>query len=295
MLYFKHISASGDDPDISDACALFKSDGYYVFFRTLEVMSQEFDVNNPGICKFSVPFLKKKFTVSWRKVDRILSFYHKRGRIIISFSDEDGLKMITLECPKLGALCDEYTQKKLKKVRTVSGHSPDSCPPIDLESDKDLELEKEETSLISPEKDQIYEKNPCLKMIHAVPMLRGITYEQFRKAKSMVSQFIDLKAATQRACDRAHLQTFIKAPGSYYAAQLGYYEKDHIEEVRRNEKKHRVWKKEVESMAKTINELKEGEQLERMKASFVKSFGQKSLNMAIAMASKKTNKEGVKI
>ena len=75
MKWFKHISDSGDDPDIDDAITLFGPDAYYVFFRTLEVMSREFDINTPGVSEFSVEFLRKKYRTSWRKTVKVLQFF----------------------------------------------------------------------------------------------------------------------------------------------------------------------------------------------------------------------------
>jgi len=101
----------------------FKSDGYMVFFRTIEVMGREFDVTNPGVNTFSIAFFRKKFTISWQKTVKILQFFDKKGRIKVLFGKEDGLETITLNCPKLLELCDEYTQRALTKL---SGQTPDT-------------------------------------------------------------------------------------------------------------------------------------------------------------------------
>ena len=74
MKWFKHISVSADDPDIDDSMTLFGSDGYVVFFRTLELMSREFDINNPGISTFSVSFYNKNLRISLKKLTKILQF-----------------------------------------------------------------------------------------------------------------------------------------------------------------------------------------------------------------------------
>ena len=82
MKWYKHLVDSGDDPDIDDAINLFGPAGYYVFFRTLEVMSREFDVNAPGKNVFSVKFFRKKLNVSWIKAQKILNFYNSKRRIL---------------------------------------------------------------------------------------------------------------------------------------------------------------------------------------------------------------------
>lgn len=123
MKWYKHLVDSGDDPDIDDAIALFGSDGYYVFFRTLEIMSREFDVYNPGENVFSISFFKKKFRISWRKTARILTFFDQRGRIFFSYSNGNKIGELTLNCPKLKEQCDEHTRKVLGKMSGVGQES----------------------------------------------------------------------------------------------------------------------------------------------------------------------------
>lgn len=125
MKWFKHISDSLDDPDISDSVDIFGSDGYLVFFRVLELMSREFNVDNPGISTFSVDFLKKKIPISRKKILKILHFFNKRQRIFVSFHNGEQQNMVTLNCPKLKKLTDEFTRKLLPgKVRSKSGVTP---------------------------------------------------------------------------------------------------------------------------------------------------------------------------
>ncbi len=141
MKWYKHLTASGDDPDIDDAMTLFKSDGYVVFFRTLELLAREFDIENPGVSTFSLSFYRKKFRCKYKTLKNILDFFVKRKRFEVSYSVEDGLDMITINCPKLKDLCDEYTQKLLKGL---SGEKPDTVPPIEVEEEVEEDKEKKE-------------------------------------------------------------------------------------------------------------------------------------------------------
>jgi hypothetical protein len=120
MKWFKHLVDSGDDPDIDDAISLFGVDGYYVFFRVLEIMSREFDYENPGRNTFSVTFLRKKLRVSWRKTVKILAFFDQKKRIFCKISDGVELGKVELFCPKLRGLCDEHTRKVLGKKSGVN-------------------------------------------------------------------------------------------------------------------------------------------------------------------------------
>jgi hypothetical protein len=107
---------SGDDPDIDSSAILFGSDGPWVFFRTLEIMSREFDIHNPGKNQFFLSFFTKKFRLSSRKLLKILQYFDKKKRIFINLYDEDGVRMIELFCPKLKSLADEYTRVKMSKI-----------------------------------------------------------------------------------------------------------------------------------------------------------------------------------
>lgn len=145
MKWFKHISDSGDDPDIDDAISIFGSDGYYVFFRTLEIMSREFDIENPGESKFSVEFFRKKFRNYWPKTQKILQFYQERERIFFKFENNQRMNLIYLKCPKLKLLCDEYTKKQLM---AKSGQTPDALPTkeeeVEEDKEKDIKIKEQE-------------------------------------------------------------------------------------------------------------------------------------------------------
>ena len=157
MKWIKHITDSADDPDIDDAITLFGSDGYYVFFRTLEVMGREFDVKKSGQNVFSATFFYKKFRLPAKKVDKVLAFYSKRKRIIFEKLDGDELPSVHLNCPKLGELCDEYTRKELKRLQSESGHvsgvGSGVCPVQDKEGEEEGEREEENPPYKSPQGD----------------------------------------------------------------------------------------------------------------------------------------------
>jgi hypothetical protein len=124
MKWYKHLVDSGDDPDIRDSMTLFGEAGYYIFFRTLEVLSREFDENNPGTSTFSLQYFSSRFyKTNWRTLSKVLQFFQDRDRFNIQFSENKHFKEITVKCVKLKDLCDEYTQKLIKQK---SGQTPDS-------------------------------------------------------------------------------------------------------------------------------------------------------------------------
>jgi len=114
--WFKHISDSLDDPFIFDLVDRFGGDGYMVFFGTLEIMSREFDIKNPGVCTIPQRFLIKKLQLSRQKTVKILKFCDENKRILFG---ENG-RNFTLNCPKLKEICDDWTKRLLRSSSEVT-------------------------------------------------------------------------------------------------------------------------------------------------------------------------------
>ena len=150
MKWFQHLCDSAHDPDIAEAEIRFGSDGYMVFYRTLEIMGREFKIHNPGHNCFAWAFFRKNFRISAKKLTKILSFFDKVGRIKSSFEEDDGITMIRLYCPKLKELTDRYTKKALKKM---SVQNPDNVGTIEPEPEEDISKRvSREDTLSSPDK-----------------------------------------------------------------------------------------------------------------------------------------------
>lgn len=124
MKWFKHISASGDDPDIGAIISEFGFKGFYIFFRTLEIMSREFDVNNPGKNNFNLKWFLDRFPrrIKAKMVLKCLQFCSNfdaeslsKPRIIAEVQGN----RILLNCPKLKDLADNYTEKILRSQSEV--------------------------------------------------------------------------------------------------------------------------------------------------------------------------------
>ena len=54
MKWFKHLSGSLNNSIIAESIELFGGDGYLVFFGILEMISDEFDIYNPGKLKIRI-------------------------------------------------------------------------------------------------------------------------------------------------------------------------------------------------------------------------------------------------
>jgi uncharacterized phage protein (TIGR02220 family) len=120
MKWFKHLTASGHDPDIGEVIDKFGFEGYYLFFRTLEIMATEFKIETPGENIFNFSWFLGEFSrkIKRKKVIEFLEFTTKKGRITYSLNGDS----IYLKCNKLKVHTDEYTQKLIKQK---SGFTPD--------------------------------------------------------------------------------------------------------------------------------------------------------------------------
>ena len=152
MKWFQHLTRSGDDPDIGEITTVFGFKGYYMFFRTLEIMADEFNVENPGENSFDFRWFLERFS---RKIDKktllkFLDLTKKQERI--SYKIENNV--IHLNCHKLKDLADDYTRKriagkleinpeKIQKKSDMSTVHKDKDKSKDKNKDKKEDIYKE--------------------------------------------------------------------------------------------------------------------------------------------------------
>jgi hypothetical protein len=117
MKWFKHLVDSGADPDIQEAVYLFGTDAYYVFFRTLEIMTREYNELTPGINEFLYEVYRKNYRVSSKKLIEILDFFHSKNRILIRTFDKNKHIYIRLECPKLRDMTEKTSTERVQRFR----------------------------------------------------------------------------------------------------------------------------------------------------------------------------------
>ena len=147
MKWLKHLSKSRNDAFMRDAITLFGLAGEHVYWRTMEVMADEFDIKKPGYNKFLVKSWIKNYETSVKKTIKILSFFHnysdKKKRIFFKIRGIGNTQTIQLNCPKLKMMCDNWTTKMLKKTPKLLR----SCdePP----SRKEVEEEEEYKRFLS--------------------------------------------------------------------------------------------------------------------------------------------------
>ncbi len=143
MKWFKWISKSRNDVLIRDLISLFGLVGEHVFWRTLELMADEFNVKTPGYNKFLVESWRKNYEVSYKKTIKVLQYFQhypdKKKRIFFKIRGVGKKATIQLNCPKLRELCDNWTQKQLKK--TTKSHRSKDDVTCQQEEEEEVEVD----------------------------------------------------------------------------------------------------------------------------------------------------------
>ena len=165
MKWFKHLSGSLNDSFVFELIERFGGDGYLVFFGTLELMADEFDINNPGISRFSVKKLTKNLQISVKKLKNIMNFISEKGRIIAEFDNE----FVNLNCPRLKELTDIYTNRKHKEnVRTNFEQTSNKLhareEEVEVEEDNNKKESKKKNK--KSEKKENVEKEKYLEFVY---------------------------------------------------------------------------------------------------------------------------------
>jgi hypothetical protein len=145
MKWFKHLAGSLNNSFIFELVNKFGGDGYLVFFGTLEIMADEFDVYQPGFNRFLIKKLTKNLQLSRQKTVKIWKFIDEKARenpqksvgFFVSVKDQ----YVEINCPKLRELCDEYTEKQLSKksgqCRDNVGSLSGQCREQETETEED--------------------------------------------------------------------------------------------------------------------------------------------------------------
>ncbi len=150
MNYFKHKTDALTDPFIAELVRNFGGDGYMVYFRTLELLSK-LDALDTFACITRAYFVEI-CKISEEKVFEVLKFSKQKGKLSYKVRKDE----LLLFCPNLKVIRDEYTSKKIRKM---SGHTPDNVPtpngqkPAYKEEEKEKDKEKEGEEKLSPFSD----------------------------------------------------------------------------------------------------------------------------------------------
>jgi len=119
---------SGDDPDIGAILDEFGFKGYYVFFRTLEIMSREFNIESPGELHATFNWFLSRYRrgITKKFLLNFFEFSSKLGR----FQYKINSKHIWIKNEKLKDLVDNYTTQILKDTSNkTKSNFKDSTKP----------------------------------------------------------------------------------------------------------------------------------------------------------------------
>ncbi|OEU68482.1 MAG: hypothetical protein BBJ57_07330 [Desulfobacterales bacterium PC51MH44] len=155
LKWFKHLSGSLNNSVIAESVERFGGDGYLVFFGILEMVSDEFDIYNPGRVTLRMKKITKNLQLSRQKTVRILRFFDEKAKLKlqedVSFFVEIEKGDVTIKCSRLAKLSDNHTQKRLKETSKLL--------PSDFEV---TSLQEEEEEVEEEDKDNTpKEKGYC--------------------------------------------------------------------------------------------------------------------------------------
>ena len=185
MQWFKHMTTSHQDPDISDAWDQFGDSGPLFFWNILEIYGREFNnVDEDGWLWISTSYLRRqtrKKLNSWRS---LLSFYKLRQRILFK---EDG-KLTGIKVPKFIDISSNWTKRpKLKKEEE----------PTEVPTAIEEEVEVEEEKRIKEQSKKIFEDLKILASKVAKKYEGFNPYEAIQKAVNNGHLVEDIKPALE--------------------------------------------------------------------------------------------------
>lgn len=148
MKWFKHLSGSLKDSIIFEAVEKFGGDGYLVFFGTLEIMADEFDIYQPDRVTVSLKKMTNLLQLSRQKTVRILRFFDEKAKKYSrenkSFFAEINETHVTIICNRFASLADTHTAHELSKTSKLlrSGLEVTYLPSRKKEDNTDIKNKK---------------------------------------------------------------------------------------------------------------------------------------------------------
>lgn len=123
MKWFKHLTNALRDPFIVDLIDQYKGDGYLAYFGIIEMIAEEWSVDNGGRVVLKMSFLKKNLQISAKKIQNFLKFFEKNKKIFSKLVGENGSE-VELYCPKLNKIASDYAKRQLREKFEVGSESP---------------------------------------------------------------------------------------------------------------------------------------------------------------------------
>jgi len=137
------------------------------------MVSDEFDIQNPGKLTIRMKKITKNLQLSRQKTVRILRFFDEKAKNNskkdVSFFANIGKVDVIINCKRLAKLCDNHTQKLLKDTSKLL-QSKDEVTYSQRSKKKEVRRKKKEVSSREDTKECPYLK--IIKMYHEIlPML----------------------------------------------------------------------------------------------------------------------------
>ena len=138
MEWFKHLTASHEDKDISNARNEFGHSAYVVFFIILEIYGREFNqIDEQGFLELTKKFLCKKLRMKWKQIELVINWFSVANRFVIKIEK----KKMKIKIPKFLEIASNWTKREYK--------SPKEIEVVE-------EVEKKEEKKEKKEKKEVY-------------------------------------------------------------------------------------------------------------------------------------------
>lgn len=165
MDWFKHMTSSHEDPDISDSWDIFGDAGPVVFWTLVEIYGKEFSkLDESDFLTLSLKFFERKLRRKWKSFGKILEFFQKRQRILFKKNEIE----LSITIPKFIKLSSNWT-RRTTNLPTEPPTEVTTEPPTAIEVEvrsKKLEVETnistESSALLSNEDIKILEETEDL-------------------------------------------------------------------------------------------------------------------------------------
>ena len=183
MEWFKHKTASHDDPDIADCEDIYGDAGYTIFFKLLEIYGQEYNHLQEGWLNVSQTFVRRKLRKTWTKVEQVLNFYKEKNRI--SYTIDVG--RLIYKVPNFIELASNWTKRQEATTTEVSTEAPTA-----IEVEEEVEEEKKEHMFITFwNRWHLITKLPKTDMQAAKKYFSKLTKAEKEKALSNIQPYFD--------------------------------------------------------------------------------------------------------
>lgn len=172
----------------------------------------------------------------------------------------------------------------------VTASSPQTQTHTHTQTHTLLRGECEGGKSLDQEYEEIYKTHSLLKVVHSVPMLRGITLEIFLKCIGRRHPHLDWSKAIKWVCDKAELQTDIQKPGAFLDTYLGIYEKDHLANCQSRQQQATQREKDLRAFIEYSKEMQDEfpERVEEMKLDMARMYGNEFVKAAETTMAKNT-------